>query len=158
MSDTKEKSENLKLRCVDCRAEFELTEGEIKESGGCPECGSVSTPSRVDRDVEVRINWLELQALANWAANHVVGAELAGATEGAITTVNAVIAALENQRPEGFPPLTAVNERAFARVVEQRTAITEKQAEQRKENEADAKELQERLQNLTAADDDGTRG
>lgn len=94
-------SELRSVRCTECRSEF--TEAEIFEATSCPRCGTASVPQSICQDVTVSINWHELRILCMWAENWANEKCETGSKK----ALASIIAALEEQRPDGsFPSLT----------------------------------------------------
>jgi hypothetical protein len=54
-------------RCLLCNKEF--SDQEIEKAYRCPNCGSGSIPSDIERDVSIKINWHELHILCVFAEN-----------------------------------------------------------------------------------------
>ncbi len=92
------------IRCTDCAAEF--TEEEIKGATGCPHCGTTGLPCSVNQDATININWHELRILTIWATNWAENK----CDEAARKTLRSIIGRLQQQRKEGWPALTILDE------------------------------------------------
>jgi hypothetical protein len=78
--------------CIDCGKDIESFEGLET----CPFCGSSSTPCSYKTQVEIKINWFELQILTIWAerwAQECIGPSGA-------KTIYAIAERLQKQHPD----------------------------------------------------------
>lgn len=93
-----ESTAELVARCVQCDASF--TEVEIAGAQACPRCGSSAVPLDPKKDIELKINILELRILTIWADWWAKDK----CTIGAQKTLSAIIERLSKQLPNS--PLT----------------------------------------------------
>lgn len=93
------------IRCTRCYSEF--TDEEIKDVTCCPNCGSTGSPCDIKHDVNIKINWHELQILCNWAT---FWSNQKDFKEDSKKTLKEIIKRLEDQNPGGLGPLTLAGE------------------------------------------------
>lgn len=56
-------------RCIICRRPFDKAEA-LAWTGRCPECGTDFRPLHPSQNVNVKVNWLELQTICCWAEQY----------------------------------------------------------------------------------------
>ena len=87
-------------RCMLCRYAFVAVTADSWQV--CEICGHVGTFEKIREDLELKINWLELQILAEWATRHVKRAQLG---EDAQAALDSILDRIRPKRPAGAPAL-----------------------------------------------------
>jgi len=87
-------------RCLLCRCAFRAASADSWQV--CEICGQLGTFEKIREDVELTLNWLELQLLAEWSSRYVSTARLG---EDAQVALHSILDRIRARRPAGAPAL-----------------------------------------------------